>query len=462
MALHAMRFVQPSRTVYQTGVDSNHLQHQQKTQPEGQTETGKPLPEIPVEEGYVPQPPAPPPSSNPFPPILTALLVLGVGVTAYGLYDIFGVMTMWPQEVRKDLRDGLKYRNRGEFLTSAQYLARAWETTKSLSLDTFKPHPLLKTTGVAIVLAGVLEEDHKLEHAYRIYEEALWQLRTANLAVPSSSSADATNTTPSRPDLGPETLKHLSGPEKMRSVALAYKLGELASTLHKPREEEEKWLVWAVQAIVTSVLEPVAAVEVVDGENHAVVLMAEELKLPRWVTKHDIAAPFEALGGFYAKVGNVNYALPLYLQAVTILIPPAPAKSAPEDRCRGAQLMGNIAELILHNGLSPEAVLQAESWAQKGLDVVTSARQFSTSNKHDVCEVAYAVLLYNVAMLRELSGDRGRARDLFMDSLDQSKSIGLDEGIKHAQDALSSLDSGVGRVKPLSMPVGDDTAEKLV
>lgn len=68
--------------------------------------------------------------------------------------------------------------------------------------------------------------------------------------------------------------------------------------------------------------------------------------------------------------------------------------------------MGNVAELLVRNldskNASPETVSQAESWAKKGLEVVISARKVSPIEV-DVCEEAFAVLLYNVAMIREVN-----------------------------------------------------------
>lgn len=85
-----------------------------------------------------------------------------------------------------------------------------------------------------------------------------------------------------------------------------------------------------------------------------------------------------------------------------------------EDKCRGAALMGNIAELIIRyrvkNEQSSEAIFQAESWAKKGLDLVSAARKVSPS-KCEACEEAYAVLLYNLAMIRDV---RYSCRPLFV------------------------------------------------
>ncbi|KAF8963306.1 hypothetical protein BDZ97DRAFT_1732228 [Flammula alnicola] len=279
-------------------------------------------------------------------PYLTGLLVVGIGLTAYGFYGLYEMMTMWPLEIRQDLRSGLRAKRKGDLDIASQYLTRAWERSKTLPREVYGNEPLLKISGIGIALAGVLEESRQLDRAYAVYEDTLWYLRTAYLNLPLSSS------TTKKPDLGIETLKILNSAEKMRAVALSYKLGQLAHDLNKPPVEEERWLVWAVEAILRAVMDvpPMGSAEVVrvngaaQGSN--VKVLVEQLGLPEWSAGHDLAAPFEALASFYARVGNVTYALPLYLQAISILIPPPPSPSSIEDKCRGAQLMGNIAELI--------------------------------------------------------------------------------------------------------------------
>lgn len=143
--------------------------------------------------------------------------------------------------------------------------------------------------------------------------------------------------------------------------------------------------------------------------------------------------------------------MPLYLQAVSILIPPPPQECSPENKCRGAQMMGNIADLILQSGTSPELIQQAESWANKGLEVASVVRNSSRA-KHDVCEIAYAFMLFNLGRIREISKDYGKAKELFTASLEQSKAIGLEEGIEHAEDGLRSLGSDQNTALPSIKP----------
>lgn len=270
-----------------------------------------------------------------------------------------------------------------------------------MSTDAFGHHPYLKITGVGIALAAVYEADLKIEQAYQVYQQCLQQLQ-----------ADSSATSRIRSSLSPA--------ERMRAVAISFKLGELAELLKKPREEEEKWLTYSVETVLKDVMS--VAEVVVNGQDSAhteeMKTMVETLKLPKWASKHDLAAPFEALGSFYSDEGKVryacqsfrcpgwvliirSYAMPLFLQAISILMPPAPEKAAAEDQCRAAQLMGNLAELILRTKNDPDALMQAESWAKKGLDIASRTRK-STIVKHPVCEASYAFMLYNLAMIRDV------------------------------------------------------------
>lgn len=175
-------------------------------------------------------------------------------------------------------------------------LARAWEKSKILPVEVFKDEPYLKTSGIAVLLASVLEADGNCEKAYDIYLESLEQLQQAGME------------------------QELSGPEKLRAIAISYKLGEMAAKLGR-REDEERYLVWAVEAILKSVFrlgEQPEGSEQANPLSHALETtrsqprdpdtrtMLSELSLPTWATKTDIASPLEALGAFYAEAGRVE------------------------------------------------------------------------------------------------------------------------------------------------------------
>jgi len=52
-------------------------------------------------------------------------------------------------------------------------------------------------------------------------------------------------------------------------------------------------------------------------------------------------------------------------------------------------------------------------------------------------------------VIQKMAGDQSKARQLFTESLDQSKSIGLNEGIHNAERAISNLGRGPAQVSSL-------------
>jgi hypothetical protein len=102
---------------------------------------------------------------------------------------------------------------------------------------------------------------------------------------------------------------------------------------------------------------------------------------------------------------RLRYALPLYLQAVSLLVPAEDAgkKGTPEDVCRGAQMMNNLSELILRGTLTPEKLHQAEAWARKALEVIEKTKAGAGYMADlSMCEQATAVTLFNLASIREV------------------------------------------------------------
>lgn len=154
---------------------------------------------------------------------------------------------------------------------------RAYDTALSLppsQLSTDASKANLMTTGIAITLAGVLEENSKAADAYQVYLGAFSRLDSTH---PSSSN------------------------ERWRLTALAYKLGEMASDYDFPnsREEEEKWLTYAVnEALKLSA----------QGLNSDEGSLLSKLELPSWNGVGDealgVAGPVQALGAYYSKIGN--------------------------------------------------------------------------------------------------------------------------------------------------------------
>ena len=170
---------------------------------------------------------------------------------------------------------------RGKFTSFLMH--RALETVLTIPLDQLSPEPHLKLSGIAVSLAGVLEDNSKPAEAYEVYVDALNNLRKSSGT--------------------------LSPKERLRAVAIAYKLGEMADTYQQPQEDEEKWLVYAVEEMLrvlrdeqrASVPKATPGSESMQPQQH---VSLDELELPAWVDKTDIVAPIQALGEFYSRVGK--------------------------------------------------------------------------------------------------------------------------------------------------------------
>ncbi|KAF7351261.1 hypothetical protein MSAN_01557600 [Mycena sanguinolenta] len=336
--------------------------------------------------------------------------VLGAAALAYAGWDAYSNWrNLYPVEVRVDLKRGISAKNNGDLETSAYYKRKAWDTAKTLPLEVFKTEPYLKITGIAVDLAGELEEDGKPQEAFGLYSDALDLIRNAS-------------------------HEHLSGKERLRSVSLAVKLGQLAEPCGVPVEEEEKVLVFAVEEVLKLLLD--------NREDNSQPLDFLKLKLPSWLSKTDVGVPLQELGDFYGRAGKLEYAIPLYIQGISLLIPEDGTKHPPEDLCQGAQLMNNIAELLVRGNITPERRAQAETWAQKALSLLSSARK-NTKEQISTCELALCAALFNAGMLREVSGrgDEERARSFFTAAFQQSSSFGVDEGVAAAKEAIERLNS---------------------
>ena len=126
-----------------------------------------------------------------------------------------------------------------------------------------------------------------------------------------------------------------------------------------------------------------------------------------------------------------RYAMPLYLQAISLLLPPNMVNVNIEDRCEGtstsfprlilsptwhlpvaAQLMNNLSELIMRRPPSPEIRHQAEAWARQAYGLIERVREtplprrgwFSSSSEQsrEVCDQVLGVVLFNLGTLREV------------------------------------------------------------
>lgn len=239
------------------------------------------------------------------------------GYDAVYRYDFYKSFAIWPSEIRADLRAGIKARNQGDFQLSEQFLRRcdyfispcttsisnrdihplnfrAHETALTLPLSSISPSPYLKLSGIAITLASVLESAKKPSEAYITYTSALQLLQSH--------------------------ASELNDRERLRMVALANKLGEMAEEWQLGAEEEEKWLVFAVEeglrvardvdlrrgVKISLAGEKGKGKEAEDRVEEEEKIVLADLQLPEWLTEQDLGAPIEALGALYARTGRVE------------------------------------------------------------------------------------------------------------------------------------------------------------
>ncbi|KAH7905328.1 hypothetical protein BJ138DRAFT_1164970 [Hygrophoropsis aurantiaca] len=396
--------------------------------------------------------------------LFAALFALGMTATAVGLYQFYSSFTIWPPELRADLRAGIKAKNQDDLSLAERFLTRAYRTALSLPPSKLAPDPYLKLSGIAALLTEVVTDkrraEYALEHVTGHGAPTLVSISETGLAtnaatIDPSQTSKATNSAadPAAPVESEWVTYILTPQERLRRVAIACKVAELAHD-REDSAHEEKWLVRAVEESLRLIglgEKKKAASESPNAQAEEVLV---ELELPAWMGKADLGAPMEALGALYARKGNVEYAMPLYLQAISLLLPPPTSPQAAnitvEDRCRAAQLMNNLSELIMRSPPSPEIIHQAESWARQALGTIERAEAdaekskrswFGSGNSADkdgkeLCEEVLGVVLYNLGSLKEMSDDLEAARTLYSKSVEQCGKVGMREGIAEALHAL--------------------------
>jgi hypothetical protein len=122
--------------------------------------------------------------------------------------------------------------------------------------------------------------------------------------------------------------------------------------------------------------------------------------------------------------------------------------------------MSNLSELFMRSTPSSATLHQSEAWARQALSLLQKTQ--GNANRSDdirVCEEALAVVLFNLGSLREvceislpfrlrssdsrlihkMNGDPMSARQMFEQSLEQSKNLRWQEGMAQARNAIRRL-----------------------
>ncbi|KAG9313632.1 hypothetical protein JVU11DRAFT_5964 [Chiua virens] len=386
-----------------------------------------------------------------------------IALKIHDSYEIYTSFTQWPIQLRKDLRAGISAKNQGDFALSERFLTSAYQTALGLPLSVLGSDPYLKLSGIAAVLAEVTPERRAKEVLRNVWEKGdIFSSASAVVSTKGHSGASNTSENEDRNDWAGYTL---TNEECLRRVAVACKLAELSSPDGDDKaegEEEEKLLVWAVEEVLR--LAGVRQMQATknddvnadglascpDNRSTSGIVLAE-LELPSWMRRVDLGAPLAALR---IRIRAQGYAMPLYLQAISLLLPPNTKNVTIEDRCEAAQLMNNLSELMMRRPPSPEIRHQAEVWARQAYGIIQRVEGTPLPQKgwftstsvqsKEVCDQVFGVVLFNLGMLRELDQDLTTARSLYEQSLKQCEKVDMKEGVVQTIQALRRISRAGG------------------
>ncbi|EMC92374.1 hypothetical protein BAUCODRAFT_286968 [Baudoinia panamericana UAMH 10762] len=387
---------------------------------------------------------------NPVSISLAALALLsGVGALIYAniLYQtyIVGAFHKYPEPVAKKLRKALYYTNTDPQPAEAlKFYKQALEVAAEVGMDPFSDEVI----GVRIQVGKLMEDVGQFGKAAQVLEisrgdclEHVRRLEARKAEVVAGEGSVARRT------------RILA-----KCVAMSVKLGELyGSPEVYDREMAEERLVWAVETVLRELQrrEGVKASEGITEEQ----LVEREGK---WMSGSETGAALESLAHNYEARSQHYLASPLFLQALSLY----PAKD-----CHTVVLMNNLASSLaqqspraaaaaqayatsrnLSNQPTPSApapaqpamtreslIQNAQTWAQKSLDVAASIRP---PERTEECDVGCAVATHNLGEFAEMLGQRQEARRRYEEAISIARAVGFQEGVQQSQERLRLLQTG--------------------
>ncbi|CAG8782241.1 19404_t:CDS:2, partial [Racocetra persica] len=330
------------------------------------------------------------------------LILAASALLSFYLYQYFtSSVYKYPEEIRKNLRKGLFYQNYRNDPNRAVnfYQTALTQAFNHKQLDNASP----EVTGIMIQLGSLYEELGRTRDAIDVFTMAY----------------DAIST----PDNVPIKLE---GENKIRLIALAQKLGDLHQSL-KQNEQAEKYYVWSVEQLLQSQAESAQLSQHKNDDQSGIFSKRHEINaFPSWMTLTDLGASLEALASFYSSQHKYAYALPLYLRALSLINPP-------ESSCHSAVLMNNIAEVFTGMGNLEEA----QGWAERGLKLVENFRPKKKIMRE--CDESCGVLLFNLGMISELSGNFTKANEYYEKARLFAKRINFADCVTEADLAIQRI-----------------------
>ncbi|KAI7819732.1 hypothetical protein BC939DRAFT_459618 [Gamsiella multidivaricata] len=338
-----------------------------------------------------------------------ALILGGLTLTVMGLWQFYtSGVNVFPEAIRNDLRKALYYQNYGNDREKAVAFYRS-------ALNAAMHHPDLRVdgpevTGIMIQLGTMFQDMGRTHEAIDVLVmtfECLVHGRTVGRGNDFTKTDIGVNDSQfieqGQQDHGIETqfdqpteqpqvqhgLRVMDGTTRLKAIGVAQKLGDLYHSIKKDKQAEQYYL-WSIEQLMKKHYE----IEKHTGDNSgeeglrnardqdALQQQFNFEKLPSWMTKMDLGASLEALGGFYTSKGIYSNALPLYMRALSLV---------DERSCHAAVLMCNISDAFAGLG----NIEDATGWAERGLKV-------GTSSSGQECDEGCGVLLYNLGMLHEV------------------------------------------------------------
>ncbi|GAA5970999.1 hypothetical protein JCM3765_002290 [Sporobolomyces pararoseus] len=401
--------------------------------------------------------------------VFSALALLGISATSYGLYQFYSTFTIYPDSsthpIRSKLRAAIRAESSSEYSRADTFFQQAYE----LCLDLYKSsgelnskEGLINLSGIAVRWGGMWEKKNELERALEVYDIGFqpiaYQIQSTNQGSRGENSVDIVK----------------------RGAGLALKLGDLWTLLGsmnpvavgEAQSEAERYYTWAVEELMRLSLtedQKEKVREQMDNQEKGIQSNPpssdatgkdnkDGMDLPSWVGQVELVAAFERLGDLYSRQGKIELAQPLLQQAITTLYPPPKKDSKPippppiSQRCHAATLMNNLSSsLVTAPSPSSQSIEASSRWARQALSVSNSCKREADKSRNSKkvvplrereeveCELTAVVACYNLGKLAEMSKDTISAEQWFVRSEKLATELGLRDAVLQARESLRRL-----------------------
>ncbi|EGG13212.1 Hypothetical protein MELLADRAFT_58366 [Melampsora larici-populina 98AG31] len=336
-------------------------------------------------------------------------IILSIGLISYTVFPTSIHEGGFPKEIKKNLRFALLAEKNGELIQSKKFFKYAYELGRLEGIE------LMKLSGIGIRWGSMLESFDEIQEAKEVYLLVFKDLEDR---------------------ISNENGNGIEGYLKMRMVSVAQKLAQISND----KKLIEKYLTWSVEELLKLSLPGIGSNR--SRENEKIVL--GEIELPEWVKGIELGSCLESLGDFYAQNGEPEYSLTLYLQALSILLPPKPRKKEPTvlERCHASILMNNISQLHLQR--KPKMISQSKEWLKKALELIPIDDDDDEVNLNQEerfeCLKNRMVIEENLGSLEEMMGDLVKAKERFLVGKELAKELKVGSWIDRTDENLKRIE----------------------